>query len=98
MNTNPIKSPAELLGEIGEKVKQRRLHEGLTQATLADKAGVSRRSLIELEAGRGSQLETFVRVLKAMGLDDNLAATIPVPRVSPMSMLNAAKGRKRGYR
>ena len=98
MNTNPIKSPEELLQEIGEKVKERRLHEGLTQATLADKAGVSRRSLIELEAGRGSQLETFVRVLKAMGLDDNLATTIPVPRVGPMSMLNSAKGRKRGYR
>lgn len=92
------RSPQELLAELGERLQRRRLSEGFTQATLADKAGVSRRSLIALEAGQGSQLETFVRVLKALGLEDSLAALAPVPRVSPMALLTAGKSRKRGFR
>lgn len=98
MGKQTTKTPEELLAELGERLQRRRLSEGFTQATLADKAGVSRRSLIALEAGHGSQLETFVRVLKALGLEDNLAALVPVPRVSPMALLTAGKPRKRGYR
>jgi len=98
MNTSPIKSPDELLSDLGERIKQSRLSVGLTQKTLADKAGVSRRAVIELEAGTGSTLQTLARVLKAMGLGDNLPMLVPVPRVSPMAMLRESRSRKRGIR
>lgn len=98
MDSTPIKTPDEILVDLGERIKQRRLSSGLTQKTLADKAGVSRRALIELEAGNGSTLQTLARVLKAMGLGDNLPLLVPVPRVSPMAMLQGNHGRKRGVR
>lgn len=98
MDSSPIKSPDEILADLGERIKQRRLAGGLTQRTLADKAGVSRRAVIELEAGTGSTLQTLARVLKAMDLGDSLSALVPVPRVSPMSMLRESRGRKRGVR
>ena len=98
MDMSPIQSPDEILASLGERIKQRRLAAGLTQKTLADKAGVSRRALIELEAGSGSTLQTLVRVLKAMGLGDSMATLVPVPRISPMSMLQGPRIRKRGIR
>ncbi|WP_329832687.1 helix-turn-helix transcriptional regulator [Stenotrophomonas geniculata] len=98
MDGSPIKSPDEILADLGERIKQRRLASGLTQKTLADKAGVSRRAVIELEAGTGSTLQTLARVLKAMDLGDSLSTLVPVPRVSPMSMLREIRFRKRGVR
>ena len=98
MNTNPIKSPDEIIADLGDRIKQRRLAGGLTQKTLADKAGVSRRALVQLEGGTGSTLQTLARVLKAMDLDNNLSMLVPVPRVSPMSMLRDNRSRKRGVR
>lgn len=98
MDKSPIQSPDEILADLGERLKQRRLADGLTQKTLADKAGVSRRALIELEAGTGSTLQTLVRVLKAMGLGGSLPLVVPVPRVSPMAMLQKTSSRKRGVR
>lgn len=47
---------------------------GLTQAQLADRAGVSRDTLSRLENGTGGvSLETLVRTLRALGLLDVLA-------------------------
>lgn len=46
---------------------------GLTQAQLADRAGVSRDTLTRLESGNGGVgLETLLRVLRALGLLDVL--------------------------
>lgn len=47
---------------------------GLTQAQLADRAGISRDTLTRLEGGSGGVgLETLLRVLRALGLLDTLA-------------------------
>jgi transcriptional regulator with XRE-family HTH domain len=46
---------------------------GLTQAQLADRAGISRDTLSRLENGAGGvSLETLVRTLRALGLLDAL--------------------------
>lgn len=46
---------------------------GLTQAQLADRAGISRDTLTRLESGTGGVgLETLLRVLRALGLLDVL--------------------------
>jgi transcriptional regulator with XRE-family HTH domain len=47
---------------------------GLTQAQLADRAGISRDTLSRLESGTGGvSLETLVRTLRALGLLEVLA-------------------------
>jgi transcriptional regulator with XRE-family HTH domain len=44
---------------------------GLTQSQLADRSGVSRRTLIRLEHGDGGvSLENLLRVLRALGILD----------------------------
>ncbi|HEY5193276.1 MAG TPA: helix-turn-helix transcriptional regulator [Solirubrobacteraceae bacterium] len=46
---------------------------GLTQAQLADRAGVSRDTLARLEGGEGGvSLENLLRILRALGILDSL--------------------------
>ena len=57
--------------DIGYAIKDRRAEFGLTQAQVADAAGVSKRCLWSLELGQnpGVQLDKLIAVLKVLGLD-----------------------------
>lgn len=57
--------------EIGYAVKDRRALLGLTQAQVAEAAGVSKRCLWSIELGRnpGVQLDKLIAVLRVLGLD-----------------------------
>ncbi|GHA00610.1 hypothetical protein GCM10008090_06900 [Arenicella chitinivorans] len=70
---------------LGERLKQARLNQDVTQAQLADLAGVSRRSVLNAEKGK-TQLETFVALLVALGLSDNLQQMIPSTNISPLQL------------
>lgn len=94
----PARAPAELAADLGARVRDLRLAQDYTQASVADKAGVSLRALRELEAGRGSTVLTLVRVLKALGAEHGLDALAPRPGISPMAMLRRPEGRARGRR
>ena len=61
--------------EIGYAVKDRRAQLGMTQAQVAEAAGVSKRSLWSIELGRntGVQLDKLIAVLKVLGLDLTIA-------------------------
>ena len=61
-------------------------------------AGISRVTLANLEAGRGSTVLTLIRTLKALGAEHDLQALAPHPTISPMAMLQQPKGRARGNR
>jgi transcriptional regulator with XRE-family HTH domain len=59
--------------ELAEDLTAWRKLRGLTQAQLADRAGISRDTLTRLERGTGGiGLETLLRVLRALGLLDAL--------------------------
>lgn len=98
MQNDPVRSPEEIAAELGERLRALRLSQAFTQATVADKAGVSLRALRELEAGRGSNVLTFIRVLKALGVEQGFEAIAPRPTISPMEMLKRPRGRSRGNR
>jgi transcriptional regulator with XRE-family HTH domain len=50
---------------------------GLTQAQLADRAGVSRDTVSRLESGEGGvSLETLLRVLRSLGLLEALSDSL----------------------
>ena len=57
--------------EIGYAIKDRRAELGLTQAQVAEAAGVSKRCLWSLELGQnpGVQLDKLTAVLGALGLN-----------------------------
>lgn len=84
-----------VLEELGERVAQLRLSKNLTQAALAEQAGVSKRTLERLESGEVAvQLSGLVRVCRALGLAENWDALIPAVGPGPMELLKR-RGRRR---
>lgn len=83
-----------ILSEIGERLSRARLNRNLTQAELAEEAGVSKRTIERAEKGESVQLTSFIRILRALGLGDKIDLLVPEPRLSPMAQLEA-KGKER---
>jgi transcriptional regulator with XRE-family HTH domain len=83
-----------VLEELGARLARARIDANLTQAGLAEEAGVGKRTIERLEAGRGTDLRILVRVLRALGLTEGLESLIPAAPQSPMALLRH-KGRER---
>lgn len=83
-----------LLARLGQRLAQERVRQNLTQAGLATDAGVSRATVQRLEAGESTQLLNLVRILRRLGLHENLDALVPAPEISPLERA-AREGRRR---
>jgi transcriptional regulator with XRE-family HTH domain len=84
-----------ILQELGERLAGARLERNLTQAALAEEAGVAKRTVERLESGQAAtQLSGFVRVCRALGLLERLDTLVPEGAASPIAQLKL-QGRKR---
>jgi transcriptional regulator with XRE-family HTH domain len=84
-----------VLKELGGRLAGARIEQNLTQAVLAEQAGVSKRTVGRLESGEvATQLSGFLRVCRALGLLERLEILLPEPTPGPMAQLKQA-GRKR---
>jgi transcriptional regulator with XRE-family HTH domain len=83
-----------ILEELGRRLAKARLAGGLTQAQLAAQAGLGRATLQRLEGGQDSELSTFIRTLRALGLLGSLDRLVPEPPASPIEQLKL-QGRER---
>jgi transcriptional regulator with XRE-family HTH domain len=90
-------SDEAVLREIGSRLATVRLAQNLTQAALADEAGLSKRTVERLESGEvAARLSGLVRVCRALDMVDRLEALVPSPTVSPVEQLKlAGRHRKR---
>lgn len=55
-----------IIQTIGYFVKHHRLQQNITQKSLAEKAGINRTTLSDLELGKRSQLITLIQVLRTL--------------------------------
>lgn len=77
-----------LLKELGGRLAGVRLGKNLTQAALAEQAGVSKRTVERLEAGAvATQLSGFVRVCRVLGLLEGFENLVPEAVPGPMEQL-----------
>jgi len=86
-------SPNAIAAELGQRLKQARLNADLTQIQVADSAGVSRKSVLNAEKGQ-TQLETFVAIMGALNLLQQLEQFLPVQAISPIQLAKL-HGKKR---
>jgi transcriptional regulator with XRE-family HTH domain len=82
------------LRALGERVAKLRLSRNLTQANVAREAGASVSSVKRLEAGENTSLDTFLRVLAVLGVEQHVLAALPDPAVRPVERVQYA-GRER---
>jgi len=60
--------------EIGEKLKQARLKAGLSQKTLAERAGMTRTSYARIEKGQTNvTVDSLIRIAQGLGADLNIS-------------------------
>ena len=81
----------EQLTELGRRVRALRKRRKMTQAQLAERAGISTRTLRSLEQGDDVQLSTLLRVLRALGASDPVDGLLPSPDVSPLELARAQR-------
>ncbi|MCF6215905.1 MAG: helix-turn-helix domain-containing protein [Emcibacter sp.] len=89
-------SDEALLRQLGERLLQHRLNRNITQKALAKEAGVSVRTINRVERGHSTQLSNFIRLLRHLGLLDNMNALVPESALSPIQQIKLqGKSRKR---
>src|SRR5579863_8276949 len=81
-----------VLHEIGGRLERRRIDAGLTQARLAEEAGISKRTVERIEAGHSTDFVMLLRVLRVLKLLEVLDQSVPDLPQSPLMLL---KGRGR---
>lgn len=77
------KNHMAVLSEIGERVRIRRFQMNLTQEEIAGIAGVSPLTVLNLEKGKSVSLSNFIRVLRVLGLLDNMTLLLPDNQLTP---------------
>ncbi len=93
MQIERTSAPDLVLTEMGERISRLRIDQNLTQAELADRAGIGLRTLQRLESGAAaSQLSSLIKVCQALGLEQRLDALFPKPEVSPIALMKLQEG------
>ncbi|MDO4511443.1 MAG: helix-turn-helix transcriptional regulator [Bacteroidales bacterium] len=93
-----VLTDSQIQSRIGGKIKTTRLKQNITQASLAHSAGISRSSLQKMEMGEIGSFDTFLRVLRTLGLLDQLASLCEEPQLSPSEYYEIQNSLKRQQR
>lgn len=96
MKITPLASDESILAELGRRLADARLARNLTQAELAEQAGVSKRTVERLEAGAvATQLSGFLRVCRILGLVERFESLVPEAGPGPIERLKQQRQKRR---
>ena len=80
-------SSTAIASTLCKRLEEIRLSKNISQAQLAKQAGVSRSTMTRIADGKSISLDSFVRVIKALGLADHVSALLPDPTVRPVELV-----------
>ena len=95
MKFDNLLSDHAVLAELGLRIADARLGRRMTQAQLAEAAGVSKRTVERLEDGGSTQLANLVRCLRALGRLEGLERLFPETPVNPVELIGRGRRRQR---
>lgn len=87
-------SDRAILRELGRRLKRKRLHENMSQETVAERAGVARSTVALVEKGSPTGLQTLIQILRVLGALEELDLFLPDPGISPLALAKM-RGRER---
>ncbi len=73
-----------ILGEVGARIARHRLDLQLTQAELAEQAGIGKRTVERIEAGASAQMSSIIRIFRVLELLPNLDHMLPTAEPKPL--------------
>jgi transcriptional regulator with XRE-family HTH domain len=89
-----LATTTEICSELGRRLRARRLMQGWSQVELALRAGLSSGTIKNLESKGQSSLESFVQVVAALGLSDDLGELFRLKMVSIAAMEQAERANR----
>ncbi len=93
-----IATSVQIEAALCKRLENIRLSRNITQAQLAEEAGVSLRTIGRLEKGQGVSLDTFIRVMMALGIQQSLETLMPDPTVRPIERIGFNAGERKRAR
>ncbi len=92
MKISPNLTDRAILTELGRRLAAIRIARNITQAALAEQAGVSKRTVERLESGAVAiQLSGLIRVCRVLGLMEGFDVLVPDEATSPMAQLKSQR-------
>lgn len=88
-------SDAMIQSELGHRLQRTRLIQNTTQETLAERSGVAKRTIANVEAGNGCSLSSLIAILRGLGKLDQLNQFLPAPPISPIQLSKMAGKQRR---
>jgi transcriptional regulator with XRE-family HTH domain len=85
---------AQILAELGERLKATRIKKGFSQADVAERAGISVFTVSQMERGKNSSLSSLIAVMRVLKLLENFDSLVPEQVVSPVELLTKSKRRR----
>lgn len=82
-----------IASELGKRLKSTRNRKKLSQAEVAERAGISAFTVSQMETGKNITLASLIAVMRVLKLLENFDALIPELRISPIELLKKSKRR-----
>ena len=95
MKITMLSSNEQVLGELGRRIRAARIDTPLTQAELAQRAGVSLSTVAKLERGEDVRLSSLLDIQRALGLLASADALAPEALARPSDLARMGKPRER---
>lgn len=101
MADNGIHGPVTSLGleaALGRRLAEVRLARNITQKDLAKEAGLGLRTLRRIETGHSSSLDSFLRIVIALGLAEGFLNAIPSQEIRPIERVTSRRRERKRAR
>ena len=82
------------LGELGRRLARVRKQQGLSQTELAQEAGLGVATLRRIESGKSGQMESWLKIMKALRMTASVDAFLPEKFDSPRAQVLSTKVRR----
>ena len=95
----PLDKPiAVLTQDLGERMSRYRLSRNLRQQDIAKLSGISRGVIARIEAGKGGTIDSLMRIMTALDLQDRIEMLLPDTALSPLDQRPGNNLRQRARR
>ncbi|WP_419191246.1 helix-turn-helix domain-containing protein [Saltatorellus ferox] len=96
MKIDPLTPQGAILEELGKRLGRVRKRQGMTQEALAEAAGLGVATVRRIEDGSDSQLGSWIKLLKALGMEASIEGLLPESYRSPMEEALGGESARRG--
>ena len=83
-----------ILNELGKRIRDIRISHSITQKELAKDSGVSYNTVVRLENGEGANLENVIKIMRSLGILQNINLLIPEQEITPEELFKGTSKRK----